>query len=70
MKLHLPGLAAAWLPIDNGTAKFDLSPPLRAGDEESAAGWNTAPIFNESTTIGRMLAHFQVLLRELSPTQI
>jgi len=20
MKLHLPGLAAAWLPIDNGTA--------------------------------------------------
>jgi amino acid adenylation domain-containing protein len=63
MKLHLPGLAAAWLPIDNGTAKFDLSLHCVLGDEELSGWLEYSSDLYESTTIGRMLAHFQVLLR-------
>jgi len=52
MKLHLPGLAAAWLPIDNGTAKFDLSLHCVLGDEELSGWLEYSSDLYESTTIG------------------
>jgi amino acid adenylation domain-containing protein len=62
MKLHLAGLSAAWLPIDNGTAKFDLSLHCVLGEEELSGWLEYCSDLYDSNTIGRMLAHFQLLL--------
>jgi amino acid adenylation domain-containing protein len=62
MKLHLAGLAAAWLPIDNGTAKFDLSLHCVLGEEQLSGWLEYSSDLYDSTTIGRMLAHFELLL--------
>jgi amino acid adenylation domain-containing protein len=60
--LRLPGIVAAPLEVDNGTAKFDLT--LTVLDQQSTLAacmeYNT-DLYDE-TTINRMLSHYQVLL--------
>src|ERR1017187_8992582 len=62
MNLSLPGLTANWLAIDNGTAKFDLSLHCVLGKEELSGWLEYSTGLYDADTIGRMLAHFQLLL--------
>jgi amino acid adenylation domain-containing protein/FkbH-like protein len=61
-ELQLPGLAASLIELENGTAKFDLTLFLEAGEHglRATAEYNT-DLF-EPATIARMLQHFEVLL--------
>jgi amino acid adenylation domain-containing protein len=62
--LHLLGLTITLLPLENGTAKFDLTLTLRESENgELTAGleYNT-DIFKRATA-RRMLAHYEVLLK-------
>ncbi len=62
LKLDLTGLSAEWLPIDNGTAKFDLSLHCVLGEEEISGWLEYSTDLYDAGTIERMLAHFQLLL--------
>ena len=62
LKLDLAGLSAEWLPIDNGTAKFDLSLHCVLGEEEISGWLEYSTDLYDTATIERMLAHFQLLL--------
>ncbi len=63
--LELSGLQIESLPVDTGTAKFDLTLTIR----EKAAGWEGVFEYNtdlfESTTIIRMAEHLQILLQSI-----
>jgi amino acid adenylation domain-containing protein len=62
--LHLPGLTITVLPVENRTAKFDLTLTLReseGGELTAALEYNT-DIF-ERATARHMLEHYEVLLR-------
>ena len=66
--LDLPGLDAAEVPLDTGTAKFDLSLALREqrGDDGEPAGIDgvleyDADLFEEST-VTRLVAHLHAIL--------
>jgi amino acid adenylation domain-containing protein len=60
--LSLPGVAVARVPIDLGTARFDLSLDMSDGRQglSGALEYNT-DIFDDAT-IERLLTHFRVLL--------
>jgi amino acid adenylation domain-containing protein len=62
LKLGLAGLTAEWLPIDNGTAKFDLSLHCVLGEEEISGWLEYSSDLYDAGTIERMLTHFQLLL--------
>ncbi|HJX28031.1 MAG TPA: condensation domain-containing protein, partial [Thermoanaerobaculia bacterium] len=61
-RLEIPGLSLAPLPLESGTAKFDLTLTLGEGPSGFAGGleYNT-DLFDEST-VDRLLARFLVLL--------
>src|SRR5438094_630468 len=63
--VHWPGLKLAQLPLDTGTAKFDLTLYM----VQSASALMERMEYNtdlfDPATIQRMLAHFQVLLQEI-----
>ena len=62
LKLILAGLKAEWLPIDNGTAKFDLSLHCVLGEKEISGWIEYSTDLYDAPTVERMLTHFQVLL--------
>jgi amino acid adenylation domain-containing protein len=62
LKLRLAGLTAEWIPIDNGTAKFDLSLHCVFGEEELTGWLEYSTDLYDAGTIERMLSHFQQLL--------
>ncbi|NKQ35829.1 MAG: amino acid adenylation domain-containing protein [Chloroflexi bacterium] len=61
-QLNLPGLTVAPLPIDDGTAKFDLALSLEMGADGLGGYLNyNRDLFNPDT-IERLITHFQTLL--------
>ncbi|MGA8763570.1 MAG: amino acid adenylation domain-containing protein [Candidatus Sulfotelmatobacter sp.] len=62
LKLDLAGLTSEFLPIDNGTAKFDLSLHCVLGEEELRGWLEFSTDLYDAGTIERMLAHFLLLL--------
>jgi amino acid adenylation domain-containing protein/non-ribosomal peptide synthase protein (TIGR01720 family) len=64
--LGLPGLRLELLPVDSGTAKFDLTWMLvEDGDRITVSLEHNRDLF-ESATIRRMLRHWQILLAGLA----
>ena len=60
--LAFPGLAVAPYPVDPGTAKFDLTLELAAG-ESGLAGWlEYATDLFDAATVERLASHFLILL--------
>ncbi|BAY65333.1 amino acid adenylation domain-containing protein [Calothrix brevissima NIES-22] len=60
--LELPGLTLSYLPVDSGTAKFDLTLDMTETIEGLVANFEyNSDLFQEST-IKRMARHFQTLL--------
>src|SRR5262249_16976679 len=60
--LELPGLNLEWLPIYNGTAKFDLALHVAERPEGLACMMEFNTDLFDSSTIARMLGHWRVLL--------
>nr|MDQ3802458.1 condensation domain-containing protein [Acidobacteriota bacterium] len=61
--LRLPGLTITLLPLENETAKFDLTLTLREGEEGLSAALEYNTDIFERATAKRMLGHYEVLLR-------
>src|SRR5207247_5222021 len=69
--LKLPGLAITPVPLDTGTAKFDLTRAVEERPEGAlVAAEFSADLFTQAT-IDRLLSHFQTLLEGIvaNPTQ-
>ncbi len=60
--LTLPGLEIDTLPVDTGTAKFDLSLLLEEGEGGCQGFLEYASDLFESATVERLAGHFQTLL--------
>lgn len=70
-KLNLPGLTISPLPVDEGTAKFDLALSLEMGPDGLSGYLNyNRDLFN-ADTISRLISQFQTLLTAVlaDPTQ-
>ncbi|MEA5622687.1 amino acid adenylation domain-containing protein [Nostoc sp. UHCC 0251] len=61
-ELKLPGLTLSSQPIDNGTAKLDLTLSFKETEEGLTGCLEYKTELFDATTINRMLAHFQTLL--------
>jgi amino acid adenylation domain-containing protein len=60
--LSLPGLTVNRLPVDIGTAKFDLTLTLTETEESLNGSLEYNPDLFDASTIERMVGHFQTLL--------
>ncbi|MBN1993050.1 MAG: amino acid adenylation domain-containing protein [Anaerolineae bacterium] len=61
--LALPGLTAAWLPVDPGAAQFDLSLELIQESEGLSGAFEYNTDLFDPPTIARLAGHFQMLLK-------
>ncbi|MBD2201839.1 amino acid adenylation domain-containing protein [Calothrix sp. FACHB-1219] len=60
--LELPGLTLNYLPVDSGTAKFDLTLDMTETIEGLVANFEYNSDLFQASTIKRMAGHFQTLL--------
>ena len=60
--LELPGLMVSPLPVDKGTAKFDLTLTLVEGTDGLRATVGPRLDLFDAATITRLLGHFQTML--------
>ena len=65
-ELELPGLKLEWLPIYNGTAKFDIALHVAERPEGLSCMMEFNTDLFESSTISRMLGHWRVLLESVA----
>jgi amino acid adenylation domain-containing protein len=61
--LSLPELEIEWLPLTYPFAKFDLTLLVMESDRQLDLTWEYATDLFEQSTIQRMAAHFEILLR-------
>jgi amino acid adenylation domain-containing protein/non-ribosomal peptide synthase protein (TIGR01720 family) len=61
-EINLPGLTLSFLPIENETAKFDLTLSLTETEQGLAGTLEYNTDLFEPPTIARLLGHFQMLL--------
>lgn len=60
--LELPGLTLQRLPVDNGTAKFNLALFLTETQQGITGTWQYQTDLFQATTIAHLTAHFETLL--------
>jgi amino acid adenylation domain-containing protein len=62
-RLHLPGLQAQHIPVNNGTAKFDLNLLMEQTADGLLGELEYSTDLFDDTTISRMIDHFRTLLQ-------
>lgn len=65
LELKLAGLTTEYLPVDNGTSKFDLSLHCVVGGDELHGWLEYSTDLFDAATMERLLGHFQRLLEEV-----
>ncbi|HEX6292329.1 MAG TPA: amino acid adenylation domain-containing protein [Herpetosiphonaceae bacterium] len=63
--LELPGVTLESIPVDSGTAKFDLSLAIREGPQTLIGLLEYATDLFDAATIDRLIGHFQGLLHAI-----